>query len=749
MLGMLRSSRIWRLFYALLLPIVCVTLFSSFAFKFNPVLMTSAQRERAITQLNNTIERAGGKPTDDQLQYFERTYPGTHVAALARFLRAYLRFTTGDFTASAPLFEEALIKQDTELGDYALYYQGRAYRELADHTHARAAFVQLAEKYPQSIFAREAQLAAADLCIKLGEPKQAIKQLKKLVEVKDSAALLLTAQCYQQLGENSDALAAYRKLYYEAPHSSESELALTQLTLLGFKAEGKDGYQLERTRADYLFEAGQYSRAAENYKKLSTQFPAFATHPRNWLRLGVSLYKLGNFRDALSALLTVPATEKELQLEASYYAANCYRRLRFNTQFVDTANQVLAKQLPSNWGAELLAALIEQFGTNSVGGQRYRNQLIKQYPQSKEADEVSYRAAWQLHTEKRYEEASEALLEHLVNFPNSDWRGLAAFWAARDAERANRLARALAIYQVIPQRYRYGYYGYLSEQRLNNFRTHHTSIKPEQPEANSRLARALYAIKPAAPLAETITDKATPHLARAASLVLLNLNELALIELETARRDAPTSPRINFEIARIYRARGENLRAVQALQRAHPDYHSYQGDEAPREVFEIFFPLTEWETIKAEATRYGLDPYIVAGLIRQESVFDPRARSRANALGLMQLLPSTGKLVARKQQRGTISADQLYNPELNIKLGVAYLADMINRFGRIEYAAAAYNGGPGRVDRWLRTLPSELDEWVEAIPISETRLYVQGVLRNAAHYRRLYGKVEKTATRAD
>jgi soluble lytic murein transglycosylase len=210
--------------------------------------------------------------------------------------------------------------------------------------------------------------------------------------------------------------------------------------------------------------------------------------------------------------------------------------------------------------------------------------------------------------------------------------------------------------------------------------------------------------------------------------------------LEVARRDAPTSPRINLAIATIYHARGDNLKAVQVLQRAHPDYLLYQGNEAPREVFEIFFPLIEWDTIKTEAARYKLDPYVVAGLIRQESVFDPRVRSRANALGLMQLLPSTGKLVARKQGSGVITDQQLYNPQLNIKLGVAYLAELVNKYGRVEYAAAAYNGGPGRVDHWLQTLPGNLEDWVEAIPITETRLYVQGVVRNAAHYRRIYAE---------
>ncbi|HWP44369.1 MAG TPA: lytic transglycosylase domain-containing protein, partial [Blastocatellia bacterium] len=128
-----------------------------------------------------------------------------------------------------------------------------------------------------------------------------------------------------------------------------------------------------------------------------------------------------------------------------------------------------------------------------------------------------------------------------------------------------------------------------------------------------------------------------------------------------------------------------------------------------------------------------------AGLIRQESVFNPDAISRAGARGLMQLMPATGRLVSRRQGNGNITASDLHNPTLNIKLGMNYLAQMLGQFGRIEYAAAAYNAGPGRAKRWIAERGSlDIEDWIESIPFSETRGYVQGVLRYAANYRRFY-----------
>lgn len=116
-----------------------------------------------------------------------------------------------------------------------------------------------------------------------------------------------------------------------------------------------------------------------------------------------------------------------------------------------------------------------------------------------------------------------------------------------------------------------------------------------------------------------------------------------------------------------------------------------------------------------------------------------RARSGARAYGLMQLLVPTGSLTAKKYgvQR-SISEEALYEPRLNIQLGTAYLRDQIDKFGRIEYVAAAYNAGPGRAVAWRTSLPVDMDEWAEAVPFKETRGYVQGVVRNRLQYLRLY-----------
>ena len=153
----------------------------------------------------------------------------------------------------------------------------------------------------------------------------------------------------------------------------------------------------------------------------------------------------------------------------------------------------------------------------------------------------------------------------------------------------------------------------------------------------------------------------------------------------------------------------------------------------------ILFPEPYWTTIKAESAKNNLDPYLVASLIRQESEFNPSAISYANAWGLMQLLPSVGRTLAREEGMTHFQTFQLLDPDTNIRLGTRYLKQMLDHFGGVpEYALAAYNAGDSRVEDWQAAGPySGIDEFVESIPFTQTRDYVQGILRNIEIYREI------------
>src|SRR2546425_1147242 len=257
--------------------------------------------------------------------------------------------------------------------------------------------------------------------------------------------------------------------------------------------------------------------------------------------------------------------------------------------------------------------------------------------------------------------------------------------------------------------------------------------------ADSVMGRAIANLGTVTVAEETAGPKEDKLLARADELNNVGLDDWALEELNLATASAGNSPKVNLAIARVYRSQEDNVDALNVLKKSFPDYSQMKPEEMTREEWDVFYPLSNWDIIVQESNKKNLDPYQVAGLIRQETVFMTRAHSGAKAYGLMQLLVPTGITTARKYGIDrSVTEESLYEPRLNIQLGTAYLRDQIDKFGRIEYVAAAYNAGPNRVPQWRAALPAEIDEWVEAVPFKETRGYIQGVVRNRLQYLRLY-----------
>ncbi|HEX6622352.1 MAG TPA: transglycosylase SLT domain-containing protein [Pyrinomonadaceae bacterium] len=363
------------------------------------------------------------------------------------------------------------------------------------------------------------------------------------------------------------------------------------------------------------------------------------------------------------------------------------------------------------------------------------------FPGAAEVAGAQFETAWAAHEAKNFAESSRLLTEHLANYAdkNTDNRGRAGYWAARDTERAGRLAEARALYEGMLARYDANWYGHLSRERLEVLKKSGANIPQNDFAPDSPVARAVANLKPVWVAEESAGPAEDARALKADQLHAVGLDDEAHAELDKALEAVPQSPRLNLAKAKIFRARNDNVQAFNVLRRSFPDYSQMKVEELTPAEWDVFYPLSHWETIVQESRAKQLDPYTVAGLIRQESVFNPRAASRADAYGMMQLLIPTARLTARRYGVSEgITVERLFDPRLNIRLGTGYLKDQMDKFGRIEYVAAAYNAGPGRAVAWRASLPLQIDEWTEAIPFRETRGYVQGVVRNTLQYRRLY-----------
>src|SRR5262245_9179834 len=693
--------------------------------------------QRALDTMR-AMTRGDVLPAETVVAGIESQFPGTKAAALARILRARIKLNAKDYVGAAGMLDSRLIATQTSIADYALYLRANALEQAGRTAEARAFYQELLHDYPNSLRARDAALNVAGILNKSNEPAAIPVLLKDLVQKDDAAALLTSAKAYEQSNDKNRALAAYRRLYFFAPASAESVEAGGALTRLGSTTSPASGDEAI-TRAERLYAARKFNDALTAFTDAAVKFPASFTQ-QSQLHRGIAAYHLRKVPDAVTSLNGIPTSGGETRAEALSYLAQTYARARMWEQARATGEEMRRAFPKSNFTARTLVTLA-QLATeakNDADAAYFNRAAVTTFPGSGEVAQAQFDLAWIAHDGKNFAESSRMLTEHLAYYAdkNTDNRGRAGYWAARDSERAGRLAEARALYEAMQARYDANWYGYLAKQRLDVL-SKTTPAKTFAPD--SIVARAVANLKTVTVAEETAGPDEDARIIKADQLSNIGLDDWAQKELAKAAEKGPDSPKINLALAKIYRSDDDNVRALNTLRRSFHYYSQMKPEEMTREQWDVFYPLAYWDIIVQESKARSLDPYQVAGLIRQETIFMTRARSGAAAYGLMQVLVPTGRLTARKYGVSReITAESLYEPRLNIQLGTAYLRDQIDKFGRIEYVAAAYNAGPGRAVQWKASLPLEIDEWAEAVPIKETRGYVQGVVRNRLQYLRLY-----------
>ena len=705
----------------------------------------SGGADRGLDELHSLVLKAGGHPSDEDLLRLESRFPRTRTAALARFLRGYVHFGAKDYEPAIKALDPAG-SGISSIGDYTLYYRAQSEAAAGRPADAVHDYKALSAKFPESLMRRDATIEAARASIAAGDPQGAIKHLSRMAEEADSDALLVTAQAMEATRNNSQAIEVYRRIYYDTPATSAADQAAGRLTALGAAPLERSGNEDQmRSRADSLFKSNQYAEALKAYEDMERFYPGATGGDETTLRKGICQLNSRQPGEAIRTLGQVSQKDAKLNAEALYFQAEAYRRGGQISESGATVDRLVSRYPDKGLTVTAvynLAQYLDKHSRTAEATARYR-QIAGTFPRSEYAPEATYVLGWKAYSDRRYSDAARILEQHLASYryPASKYMGQAGFWAGKAEERLDNKKRALALYDSVVQRFRFGYDGYVAGRRAASLRAATPSLRAEDAVDGSQLELIKRNLTEVQPIAETADGSEALRVSRADDLEIIGLTDMAVREVNKALENAPASPRLNLRLAQIYFGHGDNLQATIVLRKAYPDLFSYRDSDLPREAWEILFPLSNWDIIRQEARRYGIDPYVAAGLIRQESVFNPNAISRVGARGLMQVMPSTGQLIAKREGTGAITAADLYNPSLNIKLGMNYLAQLLGQFGKIEYAAAAYNAGPGRARQWIAERGSlDMDEWVESIPFSETRGYVQSVLRNSANYRRLYSQ---------
>jgi soluble lytic murein transglycosylase len=629
---------------------------------------------------------------------------------------------------------KAAEKRLPELADYVAYLSAVAESGLRQFIDTESALQPVWRSTPASPLVTKAVLLQAESYLQGGNPAGAAALVQQhLADLSAPQAELLLARAYEAQNNGDAAAQHYQKIYIEYPLSkeaSDAEAALARYP--GIPAEALFA------RALKLEAGGDYTRAG---KELTELLPRLSGENFDLarVRIGAAAYLARENESAYKYLISFQATAPDAEAERLYYLLECQRRLNRLDEMNATLEKLGQSYPQSHWRLEALVAVGNYYVAHDQpdGAQPLYRTCFESFPSDAQSAACHWKVTW--YTYLRDPLLAEGMLrEHLTRYTASDQASPALYYLGRIAESKSDWASARAYYDAVNNAYPNYYYAIEARERLETPSLLAASPSP----ATEQFLSAIQIVNRRAPESFDPTPLTKQRIERAHLLDIAGLDDLSEAELRFGAKVDGQPQVIAIELADLATQRDAPDQGIRYIKHYAPGYLSMSLDSAPEKFWRLAFPMPYRKALEEYCRAQMLDPYLMAALIRQESEFNPKAISRANARGLAQVMPATGRQLSRKLGIPRFRTAMLFTPDTNLKLGTYYLKQLSDELqGKWEAALASYNAGKSHVTTWMAAANyREPSEFVESIPFNETRAYVQSVLRNADVYRKLYGQ---------
>lgn len=621
------------------------------------------------------------------------------------------------------------LQHSSSLDEYALFWQAQSLRQLGRNDDALADLDSFRRKFPDSVMSDQAVQSLAEAAITQGDAQRAASVLDAYAKTpQKTTLLLLRGQAREKAGSPIAAAKDFLTIYYNFPLSDEARAAGARISDLARQLG--DAFPVtplaqQTARAEALYGAHRWREAILDFESTLSQ-TAGADHAHAQLRIAQCRSAQGG---GASPLAVLNFTDPEAEAERLYSLSQAYRSEKRESDMLEAVNQLASRFPQSSWTGEAFFATgnYEWVALDRARAADFYRRVVDQSVSGKNAPIAAWRAVWAAYLDRKPEAAS-LLQTFIQNYPQSAAVPDALYWLGRAAEKSGDVARARSFYVKDQQRFPQTFFGLRAAGRISEIGT--------QPLAPAEFLSVIPDAPTPGSLDAPIPVEARDRWQRAQALRLISFDSSAELELRAAYASTQ-APRLLLEAAQAAIAAEHYAVGISLARLAYPQPESHRVGEMPPAVAKVLYPLPFFPEVSNAAAHDHVDPMLVAGVMRQESAFQPEAVSHAGAVGLMQLLPKTAPQLARRLRLRYARA-RLFDPDYNVQLGTLYLSDLLSQFGGPEAALAAYNAGEDRSKLWQSERSfSEPAEFVESIPFTETRDYVQIVMRNAEIYRLL------------
>ena len=684
-------------------------------------------------------------PLQKQLLSTDTQAPPEALKALKLAIDLYKR---DQFAAALEALPDEWNAKSFLLGDYLLLFRGKSRLMMKQHQEARDDFRLLEKQYPDSSLIRDALMGQCQALLELNNPQSVLDLLDGHKQYADSETLFYRAKALHQKGEKEQAAALYLRIYsgYVASEfSSQAEHELLSLSPGTLKGARNYGARLER--AQNLLKTNEFQSARTLLLALGkVSAPDSIASQKRRLLLAEADYRLNRTTSALISLQKITPADSDLHARALYLEGSCLRRQDREQAFLALRDKALKLYPKSSDTEELCYSVAAYYDVNYKAAEAWKaySVLHDAFPKGRYAERSQWKLALLSYLDARYDEAARKFYRYLLAYPDPLVAPSAMYWMGRCFEKLGDFSKAQYLFGRVQFLSSESYYGERAREANAAMPKSGNSLEKSIPDLNfSHVTATCEKIRFSPILLSDPDGNGRRIIDRANQLYAGDLQELALSELRWGIRQYPKNNRTLYStMAQIFADMEDFNGAISCLRNVYPDYSGRPIATLPEDARQLLFPLRHWDIISTQALKTNLEPSLILGLIRQESAFKENARSKANARGLMQILPSTGLRLARSAKIPRYNSSKLYQAETNITLGTRHLAGLIQKYARSDLALAAYNAGESRVDRWLKVYgDGDMAEFVEQIPFGETRNYVKQVLNNQSHYSMLTSNI--------
>jgi len=614
------------------------------------------------------------------------------------------------------------------LGDYALFYLAEAQAAQADLTGALGTLERLRAEYPQSVLTPPGELELAQIFLKLGRNADALAVATHLVATTSDPSLgqsarFVQAQAERAMGRDQEAYQhamAIRESYPRSEVDSRARGLAYSIRAANPSVSAVPPFTYHRSEAALLLREGLASLAFDEAQQALALAPTSSDRAELlWIQAQASKADSDRQKRALLEYLSIAPRGPEASAVLYDLALVFWKE-----DEPDRARAMFGKviaEFPSSShasGAMLRIGRIYEEQQDYDAARAEYGRLVERYPGTEAAEDARFRIPWSLYMAHQYSRAIASFTAMRKRAEGPGEREMFDYWRARSLERIGDSAGAHEIYARLAQSVESNYYPALAAVHV--------------PAVRAELAAASLPELSIEPTPRSASPTVRFHLSRILALQALGISDLQAGEYRALEDAAGEEHSLREFILAGLQTADAWYDAIVAATRM-----SKNGHLSAAVAERVRYPRAFWALFSRAAVQQSLDPWLVLALARQESLFNPRARSVSDARGLMQLLPSTGDRIAH--QVGEESSPNLYDPETNVRLGTAYLKNLFDLFQGDRFkAVAAYNGGEHAVEGWTRRFPGDDDEWVENIGYRETRNYVKKVIGGRREYLLLY-----------